>query len=392
MDAERENFQKMMVKGEVHNFLKALVSDETIENLKISERFLSAVLKEVTSKITSATSLNTVGLMGNELEMVQDVQLIFPRGRVDIHFFSEGIVFKSKEEVLANTRWGNVLFPFKCSSSPSPNSKNKSQKFYTFVFKDGIIFRKQSIKVIAFQFDNSGVEDHLEEALRGKLITPYSSFKSTKGLPYLNCNYGVNQGFLYPMIEGILFLKPAYFVSSTDIVQLSCGRGGGSTKYVDLILEIKDEKKIEFSNIDREELESLQSFAQKLLQHRTRTLSEPDVVVGLESNGITHEKEGNEDDDEDDENYELAEDSSEGENDKEGESDSSGASTETDSEADEDFEEESELGDCEDEDSSVSIIGQKRSIKGTVTVEVSQKQPSAQSNKKCRLDHDESTP
>ena len=89
---------------------------------------------------------------------------------------------------------------------------------------------------------------------------------TTAGMPYVKCYEGVNDGVLFPLEEGLLFFKPPKFVPRSSLHSLQCGRGGGDSRYVDLIGElIDDEGSVEFSNIAREELRVLDHYIHQVL-------------------------------------------------------------------------------------------------------------------------------
>ncbi|CAN0427943.1 unnamed protein product, partial [Scytosiphon promiscuus] len=81
---------------------------------------------------------------------------------------------------------------------------------------------------------------------------------------FVKCHHGVNEGALFPLKQGLLFMKPALFLPTDDIEQVVCGRGGSATtRYVDLVVGLETEAEEgdskEFSNIDRDALPSLQA-------------------------------------------------------------------------------------------------------------------------------------
>ena len=53
---------------------------------------------------------------------------------------------------------------------------------------------------------------------------------------FLRCYNGLQEGALYPLRCGIVFVKPLVFIPNEEIASLTAGRGGGSgnTRYVDL--------------------------------------------------------------------------------------------------------------------------------------------------------------
>ena len=89
---------------------------------------------------------------------------------------------------------------------------------------------------------------------------------TTAGMPYVKCYEGVNDGILFPLEEGLLFFKPPKFVPRSTLHSIQCGRGGGDSRYVDLVAELEDDEgAVEFSNIAREEVRVLNDFIHQVL-------------------------------------------------------------------------------------------------------------------------------
>jgi len=129
-----------------------------------------------------------------------------------------------------------------------------------------------------------------------------SSCEGHAGRPYLQCHSGVDCGVLYLFGGGILFFKPIVFIPQDRIRSICCGgRGGSSTRYVDLLVTVgmtdandDDEEIVEFTNISREELPGVERYV-KEVYHKSKS-----------NGGGATEEGGNDDDtesDEDDEDY-----------------------------------------------------------------------------------------
>lgn len=94
-----------------------------------------------------------------------------------------------------------------------------------------------------------------------------------KPKPFLQCYKGIQEGVLYPLATGILFVKPMVFLSAAHIDSIVAGRGGSAqTRYIDLVIHDVNGGTHEFTNIDREELQSLQSYVQLILKESQRRL------------------------------------------------------------------------------------------------------------------------
>ena len=112
--------------------------------------------------------------------------------------------------------------------------------------------KRLSPRTYAFQSDDGGANKSI---MQGQM-------------PYLKCYQGVNDGVIFPMEEGLLFFKPPLFAHRSELHSIAVGRGGGS-RYVDLhaTLDGKDGEKteLEFTNIDREEMQVLNAYIHNTL-------------------------------------------------------------------------------------------------------------------------------
>ncbi|KAL7551770.1 hypothetical protein ACHAWF_014974 [Thalassiosira exigua] len=103
---------------------------------------------------------------------------------------------------------------------------------------------------------------------------------TTEGMPYVSCHRGFHDGALFPLREGLLFFKPPLFVPRSHLASISCGRGSGSSRYVDMVVQLhateddegegsqkkkKNSDTLEFTNIHRDELTGLNDYIHKVL-------------------------------------------------------------------------------------------------------------------------------
>ena len=101
------------------------------------------------------------------------------------------------------------------------------------------------------------------EGWKGEIVRPGKEvFVASNGKNlFVKCNRGVQEGALYLLSSGILFLKPALFLPTGTILSVTAGRAGCvNTRYIDLKVVTDNCQEFEFSNIDREELLPLQQY------------------------------------------------------------------------------------------------------------------------------------
>ena len=171
------------------------------------------------------------------------------------------------------------------------------------------------IKVQHGNFDVGGTESEVVQALlthlRGcdvtrpnpTLFQTVSQTASKDAKPYLRCYKGTQEGAIYPLECGVVFVKPIMFLPAEEIAAITAGRGGGSgqTRYVDLKLEMDDESEVEFTNIEREELPAMQAYVKGFLECRA---AEAEKVKAEEraargDNGADDDDDDSEEDDDD---------------------------------------------------------------------------------------------
>ena len=85
---------------------------------------------------------------------------------------------------------------------------------------------------------------------------------TTGAMPFVSCYYGTKDGVLFPLKDGsLLFHKPPFFIPAKDVQGITTGgRGGGNSRYVDLVVQCREDETIEFTNVNRDEVEGLTTF------------------------------------------------------------------------------------------------------------------------------------
>ena len=267
-----------------------------------------------------------------------EVSCINPRGKFQLSIYKSGIILtnpKKPEEVIpisnnvSNVVWFRKPEDYKKMKQLAKNgggSGGKKDKgipghMVLICLEEGTMFRNKPLKQVCFQLptypsqsaegDNNstqlnekswwnGLSSSLfteDKATSGiirvnaSMETGKSSngfvFKSageqgssstTEGLPFVGCYQGFNDGALFPLKEGLLFFKPPMFVPRSELASISCGRGAGGSRYVDMEvkLDVSDDDEqegkkkkqldtLEWSNINRDELEGLNNYIHKTL-------------------------------------------------------------------------------------------------------------------------------
>ncbi|CAM9951150.1 unnamed protein product [Pylaiella littoralis] len=237
---------------------------------------------------------------------LENVQLLQPRGRFNLVFRKGGVTITGKAGAVV-VPWDNVRHIIRL---PRPEGFNWGKNLdpddpagsdlVALPLTEPLPFRKSKTSLVLLQPDPKAkhaevsitLDDGVSHQVSGsqgtvvmwalKLLSGVRQsapdrglFASRDGKSFVKCYHGVNEGSLFPLKEGLLFMKPALFLPRSNIEEVVCGRGGSATtRYVDLVvgLEVEDGEgsavtvsQQEFSNIDRDALPSLQSYIQDAL-------------------------------------------------------------------------------------------------------------------------------
>ena len=250
-----------------------------------------------------------------------EVSCINPRGRFNMSLHSNGIKLKNpkknEEEIIItkesveNVVWFRKPEDYKSLKQVKEGSKKPIPGHIVLICLGGdhdIIFRKKAIKQICLQLPsypapsmetdedtnaqdwNNGLKSSLlsEDKVMTRVLStvdapssnskggytfkagvggPGNTSTTTAGMPFVGCNRGFNNGALFPLREGLLFFKPPLFVPRSNLASISCGRGSGQSRFVDMVVQLDDDddSTLEFTNIEREELQGLNEYIHNVL-------------------------------------------------------------------------------------------------------------------------------
>lgn len=309
------------------------VTTAPLDSLHRAKDFLTKTLSLLNSKITEENKkpiqLDETNDWGAILLQVDDLQLIEPRGRFKTKFYGDRLTLEGKQGsaiILGDNLAYMALLPSITSS------KKEGEDVFVVVLKEGVMFGGKELQRLVVNLsrttqrtmvDKQGVEEvgiesnivsHAFRSLGQVVIdrpNPRLFCSMLQQKPFVRCHRGTQEGAIYPMLGGIIFLKPLVFLPVDSIASITAGRGGGSgnTRYVDLKVEMADDKVHEFVNIDREELPSLQGYVKAYLEVRNRNKAAATANSSTDRLGDEDE----DDDDEDDEDYDPGKPESESE-------------------------------------------------------------------------------
>ena len=299
---------------------------EKLHQLKdLLQKSITIITKNCNDIIKVAATKASSSSSSGEAEtflVLEEAQFVEPRGKFKATINKGGLFLEGKQGNLF-INWSN--FARSACIPSSSSSKKEGEDILVFVLSEPVklnnkeisnfqwILSKSDKKVVNITFDSNNVSG-TEAAIIPKLVRrltdksvdiprPAIFSSKTKDRPYLLCYKGIQEGAVYPMKSGVIFVKPLLYIPFNEIASVSAGRGGTqvTTKYVDLIIETADERQYEFTNIDRDDLPALNGYVKNYLEERIRHENAMIKVQEIAEN----DGEGDDDDDdsEDDEDF-----------------------------------------------------------------------------------------
>jgi hypothetical protein len=309
---------------------KKVNDDATIEQLHRLKDLLQkgiAVINKNVNDITKLEASKASASSSGEVEtylVLDEAQFVEPRGKFKATISKGGLFLEGKQGSLF-VNWSKIA---RSACIPNPqSSKKEGEDILVFALSEPVkinnkditnfqwILNKSDKKVVEVTFNSNNMQG-TEAAIIPKLMK-YLSGKSvdiprpdlfsskSKEKPFLPCYKGIQEGFVFPLKSGVIFIKPLLYIPFNEIASVSAGRGGtqGVTRYIDLVIETADEKQYEFSNIDRDELPSLNNYVKNYLEERIRhenSLIKNNKVEETGDNDDGDNDDGDDDDDDDD--------------------------------------------------------------------------------------------
>jgi len=313
----------------------------TVVSLGKAKELLSDSLRIVTQKLTKqlkdevaggAAAAGGTGAGGDVFLKMDDVAFFEPRGRFTASFSLNGLLLEGKN---ANcfVPWTSVSHAAAFPSNTT--TKKEGEDLLALRVSPPVKFSGKDLNGILFnlnkclgtpvkattppsEFVSSTVIEGIAAVVVPKIVellwkktvvAPRKDLFQTIGVgpggatrPYLRCHKGVQEGAIYPLSNGVVFVKPLLFLPAEEIASLSAGRGGGSgqTRYVDLKIETADDKEYEFVNIEREELPALQNYVKGYLEARAKEEAERKLKIKKEAGGAEEDEDDSDDEEDDD--------------------------------------------------------------------------------------------
>jgi hypothetical protein len=177
---------------------------------------------------------------------VDNAQFLEPRGRFNVSITNSGLLLQGKQGLFAP--WSKVTHVARLPSHTSTKKDGEDVLAIKLVSENCVEMNGKAIKNLVWVLNNSvGLDgrresDKISETFEGywrkRIELPNRSIFQTitNQKAFIRCYNGLQEGGLYPLKCGIVFIKPLVFVPIEQIASVAAGRGGGTgnTRYVDL--------------------------------------------------------------------------------------------------------------------------------------------------------------
>lgn len=309
---------------------------ETKDVISLSrvKELLGGTLKLASAELVELQKKEAVVLLdddtaGDTLCEVPDAQFLEPRGRFKTVMSNTGIHLEGKS-ASGFVPWASVTHAAVLPAAQT--SKKEGEDLLMMRLAPGkVTFNGKILKNLLWNMQkvvgkplsivvkdaSVAVGPHMSEsdivallvgkAWGKKLVRPrpdlFVTVASKDPKPFLHAHRGTQDGVLYPLETGVLFLKPALFLPAEEISSINAGRGaGGQTRFVDLLVETVDDSTHEFTNIERDELPALQGYVKGYLEVQAAKRAAERAAVA----DVDDEDDSDEEDDDYDENEDSA--------------------------------------------------------------------------------------
>lgn len=286
---------------------------------ELLQKSITIITKNCNDMIKAAASKASASASGESdtYLVLEEAQFVEPRGKFKATISKVGLFLEGKQASLF-INWNN--FARSACIPSSSTSKKEGEDILVFVLSEPLkmnnkdicnfqwILNKSEKKLINIVFDSNAING-TEAAIIPKLVRkltnksidvprPAIFTSKTKDRPYLLCYKGIQEGAVYLMKSGVIFVKPLLYIPFNEIASVSAGRGGtqATTRYVDLIIETADERQYEFTNIERDDLPAMNNYVKNYLEER---IKHENAMIKQNDKEANNEEENDDDDDDD---------------------------------------------------------------------------------------------
>lgn len=212
---------------------------------------LSSLVSAKLAKCRRADVTNLLDTNQENIVVFDNAQFIEPRGRFLVKFSHEGFVVEGKQGG-SYVAWANVSDVISLPSSTS--TKKEGEDILAIRLHQPTKYLQRELKHFVWnlsktcgkgeaQSESEKIHLHITTSSNHVVKkTDRSLFQSVENQKtYLRCYHGTQEGVIYPLKCGLVFIKPIVFIRRSEIVSITAGRGGGSsnTRFIDLMVQLQ---------------------------------------------------------------------------------------------------------------------------------------------------------
>jgi hypothetical protein len=203
------------------------------------------------SPSSSSSSSDGVAIVGMSQAtrpdtVIDNAQFLEPRGRFNVSITNSGLLLQGKQSLFAP--WTKITHIARVPSHSSTKKEGEDVLAIKLSTENCVEMNGKPVKHLVWVVGNSinptgetesNMVSEAIQALWKKRIGGINKSVFQTALnqkAFLRCYNGLQEGGLYPLKCGVVFIKPLVFVPIEEIASVAAGRGGGTgnTRYVDL--------------------------------------------------------------------------------------------------------------------------------------------------------------
>lgn len=332
-EEEEEDEGEEKVKKEEPGEGEEAAGDEEEEEEEEEESAASAFHRAIRAKADIGQ------VAGDGLLVLKEVLVLTPRGRYDIDLFPQFLRLRGKTydyKILYSSITQLFLLPksddihvlFVAALEPPIRQGQTRYPYLVLQFpREEEMDAELNIDEETIQSKYDGklkkryeeptfrIVTNLFKVLSNQKVNAPADFSNSTGQESVRCNVKANDGALYPLSKGLIWVsKQPIYVPYSDVHQLVFSRVGGavaSAKTFDLRVATRSGADHTFQSINREELDNLSAFfAERKLRVKNELSDEGmgaqvDALLSDEDTKVDQGEDEDEDEEEEDEDFEA---------------------------------------------------------------------------------------
>lgn len=274
---------QVAVRGKTDVVLEMQADGDKADDEVLCEIVFQVVPEKISTDTLQQELQQKAGLSerGEAVGRISDVMLVAPRGKHELEFFRQTmkvhgktqtytVKYKSIARLFLLTLPGKTEVVLVVGLDQPLRSGQQLNYFLVFQLNADarMLPNLPPEKMKAYNL-NPGesqltyiIMSKLLKDLSGKvLVAPASDLQTKNGSHSVGCSHKAQRGHLYPMKKSMLFIvKPVVWIRYDEIVSIEFLTGRTRAKSFDILVKLKDKAPVEFSQMEKEDIDALNAF------------------------------------------------------------------------------------------------------------------------------------